>query len=387
MQRQFVAPTGIYFGKDSLSELKKIPMKMVCIVTDFSMLQIGLVSRIEKILLQRGIEYKIFDKVKPDPSLEIVTEGVRHLIETKPDTVIAVGGGSVLDTAKAIIYLDLKLQEKIARKEDVKKTFLIAIPTTSGTGSEVTSYSVVTNEKSGLKIPLQDKRMIPDIAILDSGMTETLPPKVIAESGMDVLTHGVEAYVSNCQSPFSRGFAVEAIQLVRDNLVSMFSDISLEEKRMNMHMASCLGGLSFECSSLGLNHGMAHALGGTFHLSHGLCNAILLPYVIRFNSGIEGKYRENLEVLEQYSQIAELFGIKSLTKEEKVRKLTEHIRDLGMKLQLPVTLKEANIPKKEYFEKLDFMVKAAMMDHCTSGNPVRVSEQDVRTIYMKAYEG
>lgn len=385
MNQLFDIETKILFGQDAIEQLDTIDMKKVILVTDTSMVKFGLTRPIEKALERRKIPFQIFDKVLPDPSLDIVMEGMAQVIDYKPDTLIALGGGSSIDSAKAMVYFDLKMQEKILGDGNLEKKTLIAIPTTSGTGSEVTCYSVITDRENNRKIPLMDDSMIPDYAILDPDFTKTLPQKVIADSGMDVLTHAMEAYVSPKGTPFSRAMARESIILVRDHLKKMYHDVSQDLNREKMHLASCLGGLAFEKSSLGLNHGMAHSLGAHFHLAHGRCNALLLPYVIKFNAGFSGFATEDPEVIRKYVEIAELFGYMEGSDQDKVRGLISTIEQYNEEMGIPKTISQAGVDKESFRKELSSLVVAALNDGCTPGNPVKVTMEDVIKIYINAY--
>lgn len=382
MNKSFCLNTHIYYGKGSVANIKKINPKRVCIVTDKYMLEFGLVKKVTDILESENIEYRIFSEVEPDPTLAIVKKGVSHLVENKPDVIIAIGGGSVIDTAKAIIFFDIELQEKILRKEDTKKTYFVAIPTTSGTGSEVTSYSVVTDKENNIKIPLMSSKMFPDIAILDSDFTKTLPQKVIADSGMDVLTHAIEAYVSLQSTPFSKSFATEAITLAVENLIPMYNNLENDDYRLNMLLASCLAGLAFEYSTLGLNHGIAHSIGAQFKLAHGLCNAILLPYIISYNAGLYSK-RINDRLLKKYSEVAKLFKIVDKSPIENVMALIEKLKDMNIKMNIPLNFSEAGINRNDYFLSLNTMANNTMGDACTLGNPIDVTLEEVKELYKK----
>lgn len=381
MNQKFSIHTDIYFGKNSLKKLYDIPMKRVCLITETSMIDLGLTKSVEDILKQNNIEYKIFDKVKPDPTVEIVSVGVSHLVDFKPDTVLALGGGSVIDTAKAIIYLDLRLQEKILRSEDFRKIKLIAIPTTSGTGSEVTSYAVITDTQNNRKIPLLDKNMIPDVAILDSNFTKTLPKKIIAESGMDVLTHAIESYVSPQGTPFSRACATESLQLVRDNLIAMYDKVAVDEYRDNMHIASCLAGLAFEASSLGLNHGIAHSIGAAFHLAHGLCNAVLLPHIINTNASL-ARLKGHTQLIEKYEDIATIFCKDLASETDKIDALIRFIINISSYLNIPEHFSDLGLDREKYIKNIPTMAKDTMADRCTAGNPVKVTLEDVVRTYI-----
>lgn len=385
MKELFDIQTKIAFGQDALEELNSIAMKKVLLVTDASMVKFGLTRPIEEILNKRNIPFRIFDQVLPDPSLDIVLSGVGEVVEFKPDTILALGGGSSIDSAKAMVYFDLKMQKKLLGDGNLQKKTLIAIPTTSGTGSEVTCYSVITDKENSRKIPLMDQIMVPDYSILDIAFTKTLPKKVIADSGMDVLTHAMEAYVSPKGTAFSRAMAREAIILVRDHLKKMYDDVSDDLHREKMHLASCLGGLAFEKSSLGLNHGMAHSLGAHFHLAHGRCNAILLPYIVKFNAGLSGYDTERPEVVEKYAEIAEIFGYSEGTNQDKIRGLIASIEKYNEEMEIPKTISQAGVEKEDFKNQLASLVVAALNDQCTPGNPVEAKMEDVIKIYMRAY--
>lgn len=379
--QHFCLKTDTYFGQGVIEEIANLNVEKVCIVTDRFMVQIGLVKRIEEILKRKNISYKIFDEVESDPSLDIVKSGMFHLVNSKPDAIIAIGGGSVIDTAKAIVFFDVKLQEKILRKGDTKKVILVAIPTTSGTGSEVTSYSVITDKENNVKIPLKDPIMIPDIAILDSDMTATLPKKVIADSGMDVLTHAIEAYVSPVGTEFTKAYASQAIKLVFENLLPMYNDISIEEHRNKMHLASCMAGIAFEEASLGLNHGMAHTIGAMFHLPHGFCNSVLMPYVISYNSGLLEYKDINNETAKKYFEIADMMKFKTSYLKEGVESLIKEICILNFKLGIPSDFGKAGLDKDEYMKLVPQMIEKTMADACTKQNPIMPNRKSLENLF------
>lgn len=379
--QHFCLKTDIYFKQGAIKEIANLNIEKACIVTDKFMVQVGLVKKLEDILKEKGIKYKIFDEVQSDPSLDIVKRGIFHLVEGKPNAILALGGGSVIDTAKAIVFFDVKLQEKILRKGDTKKVSLVAIPTTSGTGSEVTSYSVITDKENNVKIPLKDNLMLPDIAILDSDMTATLPKKVIADSGMDVLTHAIEAYVSPIGTEFTKAYARRAISLVFENLLAMYNDVSIEEHRNKMLLASCMAGIAFEEASLGLNHGMAHTIGALFSLPHGFCNAVLMPYVIGYNSGLMQYKSLDNEVARKYFEIADMLKLKSNYTKEAIESLIKEICTLNFKLGIVSNFEKSGIDKDRFIELIPQMIEQTLSDACTKQNPVIPDRKSLEQLY------
>ncbi len=380
----FQIKPNIWYGKYSLHKLYNLSIKSVCIVTDKSMVELGMLKTLTKILEDLNVPYRVFDEVEPDPSLETVLSGLSHILVTKPDLLIAVGGGSVIDAAKAIMFFCLKVKEEVIKPEKIVKPYFVAVPTTSGTGSEVTSYSVITDKKNGLKIPLKDKRMLPDVAILDPIFTSTLPKKVIANAGIDVMTHALEAYVSRAHHDMSDFYALEAVRKVSCHLMDMYDDVTNEEARMAMHVASCYGGIAFENSGLGLNHGMAHALGAKFKLPHGLANALLIPHIIRFNSD-EPIY--GTETKKRYQNMGEEMNRAKGKDKGAENSLTDQLNLLIRHLELPVTIKECGIEEKEFLSSIPEMVKNALADFTTGSNPRKPVAEDLVRIYLEAYYG
>lgn len=380
---EFLLKANIWYGKDSLQRLCDLKFNKVCIVTDQSMVKLGVLKPLLSILNDLKMPFRIFDKVEPDPSLDTVLEGLEHILLNKPDLLIAVGGGSVIDAAKAIIFFCIRVKEEVIKPEKIVKPFFVAVPTTSGTGSEVTSYSVITDKLNDVKLPLKDPRMFPDVAILDPIFTKTLPKKVISHAGIDVLTHAVEAYVSKEHHEISDMFALQAVELVGEYLEKMYQDVSDETCRMNMQLASCYAGIAFENSGLGLNHGMAHALGGKFKLPHGLANALLLPYVIKYNrkDSIQG------EVLSK--RYGRLYNVLRETRRNHGNgaNLEELIVELCKKLEVPRSIREAGIDENEFLASLPEMIDKAMADFCTGSNPRTPTAEDLVRIYLNAYYG
>ena len=277
--KSFEIKTKIYFGDQALDRLAEIPYQKVLIITDPFMAQSKMFSLVLDPLKKGNKEFEVFKEVVPDPPIEKISQGVKAMLAYKPDAIIAVGGGSAIDSSKSI-------REFALRVENYGEVGLIAIPTTSGTGSEVTSFAVVSEPKEQLKYPLVSPSLTPDEAILDAELVKSVPPAVTADTGMDVFTHALEACVSVDRNDFATALAEKAIELCGVFLLRAYLDGNDTHARQKMHSASCLAGLAFNSASLGLNHGMAHQLGATFHIPHGRANAMLLPHIIEYNSDI-----------------------------------------------------------------------------------------------------
>lgn len=377
-----MGPT-VWYGKYSLRKLYSLSFKKVCIVTDKSMVSLGMLKPLERILRDLSVSYRIFDEVEPDPSLDTILSGLSHILVTKPDLLIAVGGGSVIDAAKAIMLFCLKVKEEVIKPEKILKPYFVAVPTTSGTGSEVTSYSVVSDTKNGLKIPLKDARMLPDVAVLDPIFTSTLPQKVIAYAGLDVFTHAIEAYVSREHHLMSDHYSLEAVKLASASLPKMYEKVSEDEARMEVHLASFYAGLAFENSGLGLTHGMAHALGATHKIPHGLANAMLLLQIIRYNRQ-EEVYGQ--ETGKRYDALGSsmVFGQSPLCE---AKGIEEKLKQLKAFLGVPGSIKEWGVSEEEFIKSIPGMVKNAMADFTTGSNPRKPKAEDLVRLYLEAYYG
>lgn len=383
----FIVGPRIYFNDRAIRYLDKLDSKKVLIVTDSVMVKLGIIHQVTDRLDEQKIPYQIYSDVEPDPSMETVKKGVAQFYASRPDTVIAIGGGSPIDVAKAILYFSMDIQKQFIDEDRVKKPFFISIPTTSGTGSEVTSYAVVTDKVRNAKIPLSDPLMIPDVAILDEHLTKSVPPGVTADTGMDVLTHAIEAFVSKKSNICTDMYAERAIKLVFSDLLRAYRFGQDLEARKNMHLASCKAGIAFTNATLGINHSLAHAVGASFHLPHGKSNAILLPYVIGFNaSGKDGVFEQSSTSM-KYAEIAKFIGLPCGSTEEGVQALIEAIKILNKTMGIPTSLKEAGVSSIDFSSHLQSIAESALKDICTQGNPKEVTGSDFIKILEKAYLG
>lgn len=384
MQSFFIGPK-VYYGSHSLDYLKELKIKRACIVTDKMMVQLGMTNKIATML--QGAVCTVFSDVEPNPSLDTVKTGLSIFLKDEPEVIIALGGGSPIDTAKAILLFSYQAREKLICAHPIKKPLFIAIPTTSGTGSEVTSYSVVTDTENNVKIPLSDERMLPDAVILDEQLTKTVPPSVTADTGMDVLTHALEAYVSPKATEFTDIYAERAITNIFTYLLRAYRFGDDLNARGKLHIASCMAGIAFTNATLGINHSLAHAVGAKFHLSHGKSNAILLPYVIRFNGGLcDGTYQTS-RAAEKYTTISKMLGLPCATHEEGVKSLAAAVKVLNEKMGIPSTFRTASVDENMYTRKIPELVKNAQQDICTAGNPKKVTAEDWVSLLKWAYNG
>ena len=376
--KSFDIKTKIYFGDQALDRLAEIPYQKVLVVTDPFIAHGELIDLVTEPLKKGNKQFEIFKDVVPDPPIEKISEGVKKMLDYRPDAIVAVGGGSAIDSSKSI-------REFALRVDHYAEVGLIAIPTTSGTGSEVTSFAVVTDPAEKVKYPLVSYSMMPDEAILDAELVKSVPPSVTADTGMDVFTHALEACVSINRSDFSNALAEKAIEICGVFLLRAFLDGSDMHARQKMHSASCLAGLAFNTASLGLNHGMAHQLGATFHIPHGRANAMLLPYIIEFNSDINkhSKSRETyLPAVKRYATVAQILGLSSYNKIMTVRSLVNWVQFMLKEMDIPLSISQiGTISEEEYFGAIDRMADAALADACTATNPRVPSKDDVIRIY------
>lgn len=380
--KSFDIKTKIYFGDQALDRLAEIPYQKVLVVTDPFIAHGELIDLVTEPLKKGNKQFEIFKDVVPDPPIEKISEGVKKMLDYRPDAIVAVGGGSAIDSSKSI-------REFALRVDHYAEVGLIAIPTTSGTGSEVTSFAVVTDPAEKVKYPLVSYSMMPDEAILDAELVKSVPPSVTADTGMDVFTHALEACVSINRSDFSNALAEKAIEICGVFLLRAFLDGSDMHARQKMHSASCLAGLAFNTASLGLNHGMAHQLGATFHIPHGRANAMLLPHIIEFNSDINkhSKSRETyLPAVKRYATVAQILGLSSYNKIMTVRSLVNWVQFMLKEMDIPLSISQiGTISEEEYFGAIDRMADAALADACTATNPRVPSKDDVIRIYKNLW--
>lgn len=365
---QFKLHTNVYLGRNALERLKELPIRKACVVCDPFLVQNGGVKKVTDPLDEMGAQWELFDQVIPNPTVELVSAGVAHILEFRPDTVIALGGGSAIDTGKAISFIYTK-------SSGAAKPRCIAIPTTSGTGSEVTSFSVLSDPEAGAKYPLVDDVMLPEIAMLDPALTITVPPHVTADTGMDVLTHAVEAYASPAATDFTDALAEKAFALVLEYLPRAFRDGQDCEAREKLHSASCMAGMAFNNATLGLCHGMAHAMGELLHLPHGRSNALLLPHVIAFNSDDSGAKAK-------YAKLARLAGCCCHTEQVAVQGLVRRITGLMNEVGIAHRLTREE-DRTRLIQEMDRAAKLALEDRCTAGNCRSAVPEQIKEIYQK----
>lgn len=379
--KSFDIRTKIYFGEGSLDRLIELPYKKILIITDPFIEKSGLLALVTDRLTQAFIDYSVFSDVVPDPPLEKIEIGVKTLLAFDPDCIITIGGGSAIDSAKSI--------REFSTRATGKEIALIAIPTTSGTGSEVTSFSVVTDTENDVKYPLVSDSMLPTEAILDAQLVKSVPASVTADTGMDVLTHAIEAYVSINNNEFSAALAEKAIEIVGTFLLRSYLDNNDRHARQKMHVASCLAGLAFNSASLGLNHGIAHALGARFHIPHGRANAIAMPHVIEFNSGINKHSKSKKEYpkcVEKYCNVAKLLGVNNFNEITTIRALVGWIQFMNKEMNIPLSVSQCGIEKSEYMNAVEAMAENAIADACTATNPRVPSKAEVMLILEHMYD-
>ena len=407
----FKVPDKIYFEHNSIQYLEKMPnITRAFIVTDPGMVSLGYVDKILYYLRKRTehVHCEIFSDVEPDPSIETVKRGAQMMDEFKPDVIIALGGGSAMDAAKGmwlfyehpdVDFNSLRLRFLDIRKRAFKfpkmgnKAQLVAIPTTSGTGSEVTSFAVISDKKNNMKYPLADYELTPNIAIIDPQFVMSLPKSATADTGLDVLTHALEAYVSVMASDYTDGLAMKAIQLVFKYLPRAYKNGAEDaEAREKMHNASCMAGMAFTNAFLGLNHSIAHKIGGEYHVPHGRANAVLLPHVIKYNASIPSKFvsfpkYKKFIADEKYAEIAAFLGLPAKTTEEGVQSLINAVIDLMKEVNEPLSFSECGIDEETYMRNVPDIANKAFEDQCTTANPKLPLVKEIEQIMIDAYKG
>ena len=409
----FRVPDKIYFKYGSLGvalqELKDMGKKKAFIVTDKVLYDLGFVHKVTDILEKSGIDFKIFFDVEPDPTLATASKGVEAMSSFNPDVIIALGGGSPMDAAKIMWVLyehpEVKFADLAMRFMDIRKrvyrfpelgqkAMMVSIPTSAGTGSEVTPFAVITDEKTGVKYPLADYELTPDMAIIDSELMMGMPRGLTAASGIDALVHAIEAYVSVLASEFTNGLALEAIRLVFKYLPQAYNEGATNIKaREKMAHAATMAGMAFANSFLGICHSMAHKLGAFHHIPHGVANALLIDEVIKFNSVDDPRKQAAFPQYKypnakwRYAVIADYLDLGGSTEDEKVERLIEAIDELKEKVNMPKTIAEAGVSETSFYETLDEMVEQAFDDQCTGANPRYPLMSELKEIYINAYEG
>ena len=396
---RFTLPRDIYHGENALEALKTFKGKraFVC-VGGGSMKRFGFLDRVVQYLQETGMEVKLFEGIDPDPSVDTVMKGAKEMQDFGPDWIVAIGGGSPIDAAKAMW---IKYEHPECSFEDMCKVFGIptlrnkakfcAISSTSGTATEVTAFSIITDYKKGIKYPIADFEITPDVAIVDPALAQTMPKKLVAHTGMDALTHAIEAYVSTANCDYTDPLALHAIEMIRDNLVDSYNED--KKARSEMHNAQCLAGMAFSNALLGIVHSMAHKTGAVFgdlgaHIIHGAANAMYLPKVIAFNAKDETAKK-------RYAKIADVIGLSGSNDEEKVKALITYVRSLNDKLNIPHGIKnygadsypteQGFVPENIFLERLHDIAVNAIADACTGSNPRQPSVEEMEKLLKCCY--
>ena len=381
---RFTLPRDIYHGEGSLEVLKTLKGKKAFVVVGGgSMKRFGFLQKVEDYLKEAGMEVELFEGVEPDPSVETVMKGAEAMRKFQPDWIVAMGGGSPIDAAKAMWifyeYPDFTFEQAVVPfglPELRQKAKFVAIPSTSGTATEVTAFSVITNYTEKIKYPLADFNITPDIAIVDPELAQTMPAKLVAHTGMDALTHAIEAYTASLRSNFSDPLAIKAIEMVNENLVKSFEGD--KTARNLMHEAQCLAGMAFSNALLGIVHSMAHKVGAVFHIPHGCANAIFLPYVIKYN-------RKVCE--DRYADIARALKLEGNTDAELTDSLIKLINEFNDDLSIPHSMKEYGVEEADFKSNVKFIAHNAILDACTGSSPREIDEETMEKLFKCTYYG
>ena len=396
---RFTLPRDIYHGENALEALKTFEGKkaFVC-VGGGSMKRFGFLDRVVQYLQETGMEVKLFEGIESDPSVDTVMKGAKEMLDFGPDWIVAIGGGSPIDAAKAMW---IKYEYPECSFEDMCKVFGIptlrkkakfcAISSTSGTATEVTAFSIITDYEKGIKYPIADFEITPDVAIVDPALAQTMPKKLVAHTGMDALTHAIEAYVSTANCDYTDPLALHAIEMIRDDLVDSYNED--KEARNAMHNAQCLAGMAFSNELLGIVHSMAHKTGAVFgdlgaHIIHGAANAMYLPKVIAFNAKDETAKK-------RYAKIADVIGLSGNNDDDKVKALITYVRSLNDKLNIPHCIKnygadsypteQGFVPENIFLERLHDIAVNAIADACTGSNPRQPSVEEMEKLLKCCY--
>ena len=389
---RFTLPRDLYHGKGSLAELKNLQGKRAIIVVGGgSMKRFGFLDKAVGYLKEAGMEVELFENVEPDPSVETVMKGAEAMRKFQPDWIISMGGGSPIDAAKAMWtfyeYPDVTFEDLITPFSFPTlrtKAKFCAIPSTSGTATEVTAFSVITDYQKGIKYPLADFNITPDVAIVDPELAETMPAKLTAHTGMDAMTHAIEAYVSTLNCDYTDPLALHAIKMIHNDLKKSYDGDM--DARDRMHNAQCLAGMAFSNALLGIVHSMAHKTGAAYsggHIVHGCANAMYLPRVIQYNA-------KDATAAERYADIARFLGLKGNNTEELVAALVAEIKAMNASLNIPDAIKDYEggiIDETEFMEKLSKVAELAIGDACTGSNPRQPSQEDMEKLLKACYYG
>jgi alcohol dehydrogenase class IV len=383
MQR-FTIPRDLYFGDGALDHLSTLEgSKAMLVIGSERLVKDGTVPKIEGLLKKAHIESRVFSGIESDPSVATVMAGVKALNDFEPDVVIGIGGGSPIDAAKAMWifyeYPEFTFEEAAQPfnlPELRQKAKFVAIPTTSGTGSEVTSFSVITDHETDIKYPIADYNITPDIAIVDTKLVQSLTPELVANTGMDALTHAFEAYVSRARNPFTDALAMKSIEMTVENVKKSYTGD--ETARKAMHISQCMAGMSFSNAILGIVHSMAHKSGKIFGVPHGCANAIYLTSVIEFNAKTAQA---------DYADIAKRLGLKGETQEDLVKALVQMVKDFRTAMNMPASLKAFGVTEETFTANLDKISKGAVEDACTGTNPRDITVDEMKKLFEAAYYG
>ena len=375
MQR-FKLKTEIIFGQNALDALKTVKAENAVVFTDNFLNGNGTADMIKNLLVSCG-NVSVYSDVVPDPPVETVASGLDFLVKANADLVVAVGGGSAIDAAKSTVF--------VARKHTGRHIRLIAVPTTSGTGSEVTQFAVISDRQAGKKIPLIDESMLPEMAILSCELTASVPPTVTADTGFDVLTHALEAYISTNSNEFSDALAEKAVELWAEYIVPAYKNGNDMIAREKMHTASCLAGIAFNEAGLGVNHSIAHGLGAQFHIPHGRANAMLLPHVLRYNTELDIKFcvKNANPTADKLEGLARRLGYPGNSPDVGVRNMIHKIKEYQRWLNIPITLGDAGVTKDQYVKAKQAIIDSALADACTHTNPRKVDAKGIEEILDK----
>ncbi len=382
---RFTLPRDLYYGSGAMNELKNLKgYKKAFIVTGgSSMKKNGFLDKLDNILKEAGLQTYLYEGVQPDPSIESVYDGAKAMREFEPDVIVAIGGGSPIDAAKAMwVFYEYPdktfddIKNPFTMPQLRKKAIFVAVPSTSGTASEVTAFSVITDYSTDIKYPLADFEITPDIAVLDNDIPLTMPKKLTAHTGMDALTHAIEAYVATARSPFSDALAIKAISDIFDCLLDSYNgDV---EARGKMHIAQCMAGMAFSNALLGIAHSLAHKTGAVFEIPHGCCNAILLPNVIQYNSRV---------CMERYAEIAKALGLPGTTDKQLTNSLVDAVRDLNKKLSIAQSYKDNGVSEENFKSHCQAIAENAVKDPCTGSNPRETNVENMLKVLTCAYYG